>query len=253
VADPYSPTFGPIRAVGQFYSMALDTLFAIAGRPFAWREFVLQCWFLARGCRSLLHCCWPFRSRCCRRSPLASCWSTSAPQTSPAQPQAFLAEAARLEDIAAEHEAAIADGFDLTLIGRRQLRSNNSWMHNSPRLMKGPDRCTALMHPDDAVARDLNDGDRVCVASAVGAIEVPLQVSDEVRPGVVSVPQGFGHGRPRVGWRLAAANGGASVNDITDPSVLDHLTGNAAFNAVPVRVEAAVATPTTPEAGGATG
>ncbi|HTY33448.1 molybdopterin oxidoreductase family protein [Mycobacterium sp.] len=168
-------------------------------------------------------------------------------------PQAFLAETARLDDIAAEHEAAIADGFDLTLIGRRQLRSNNSWMHNSPRLMKGPDRCTALMHPDDAAARGLTNGDRVRVASAVGAIEVPLQVSDEVRPGVVSVPHGFGHGRPRVGWRRAAANGGASVNDITDPSVLDRLTGNAAYNAVPVRVEAAVPTPTAPEAVGAMG
>jgi anaerobic selenocysteine-containing dehydrogenase len=156
-------------------------------------------------------------------------------------PQSMLDEAASLETLAAEHDLAVADGFDLVLIGRRQLRSNNSWMHNSARLMKGADRCTALLHPDDAIARGLADGDRVRIASTVGAIEVPLQVTDEMRPGVVSVPHGFGHGRPGVGWQRAAANAGASMNDITDAAILDGLTGNAAFNAVPVRVEAATA------------
>jgi anaerobic selenocysteine-containing dehydrogenase len=153
----------------------------------------------------------------------------------------MLDEAASLETLAAEHESAVADGFDLILIGRRQLRSNNSWMHNSARLMKGADRCTALLHPDDAIARGLADGDRVRVASTVGAIEVPLQITDEMRPGVVSVPHGFGHTRPGVGWQRAAANAGASMNDMTDAAILDGLTGNAAFNAVPVRVEAAAA------------
>ena len=69
---------------------------------------------------------------------------------------------------------------------------------------------------------------------------MPLEISDEMRPGVVSVPHGFGHGRAGVGWRRAAAHPGASVNDITDPSIVDRLTGNAAFNDVPVRVQAAV-------------
>jgi anaerobic selenocysteine-containing dehydrogenase len=77
------------------------------------------------------------------------------------------------------------------------------------------------------------------VSSTVGSIEVPLEVSDEMRPGAVSIPHGFGHHRDGVGWRRAAAKAGASVNDITDPAVVDRLTGNAAFNAVPVRVEAA--------------
>jgi len=154
-------------------------------------------------------------------------------------PAAFVEEAAKLAERAREREDAVAAGYDLTLIGRRQLRSNNSWMHNSARLMKGADRCTALLHPDDAGARGLEDGGRVRVVSRVGEIELPLEVSDEIRPGVVSVPHGFGHGRPGVGWRLAAQKAGASVNDITDPSVVDALTGNAAFNAVPVRVEAA--------------
>jgi anaerobic selenocysteine-containing dehydrogenase len=153
-------------------------------------------------------------------------------------PTVMLGEAARLEQLAAEREAARRDGYDLTLIGRRSLRSNNSWMHNSPRLMKGPDRCTALMHPDDASRRGLGGGQQVRVASATGAIEVPLELSDEIRPGVVSVPHGFGHAHPGVGWRVAAEHAGASVNDVTDPAIVDRLTGNAAFNDVPVRVEA---------------
>ena len=154
-------------------------------------------------------------------------------------PPALLAEAAGLDDAAADRSRAGADGFDLTLIGRRSTRSNNSWLHNSARLMKGPDRCTAILHPDDAAARDLADGDRVRITSRVGSIEVPLQVSDELRPGVVSVPHGFGHDRPGVGWSVARATPGASVNDITDPGVVDAFSGTAAFNAVPVRVEAA--------------
>jgi anaerobic selenocysteine-containing dehydrogenase len=156
-------------------------------------------------------------------------------------PAPFLAEAGRLEALAAAREAALSNGFDLILIGRRQLRSNNSWLHNSARLMKGDDRCTALLHPEDADARGLAHGQTVRVTSAVGAIEVPLEVSDEMRRGVVSIPHGFGHNRAGVGWSGAAAKPGASVNDITDPSVVDRLTGNAAFNAVPVSVVAAAA------------
>jgi anaerobic selenocysteine-containing dehydrogenase len=153
-------------------------------------------------------------------------------------PPVMLQEAGRLQELAEQRERALADGYDLTLIGRRSLRSNNSWMHNSRRLMKGADRCTAILHPDDAAARGVVDGQRVRVSSGVGTIEVPAQLSDEVRPGVVSIPHGFGHTRERVGWRVAAANAGASVNDITDPSIVDRLSGNAAVNAVPVRLEA---------------
>jgi anaerobic selenocysteine-containing dehydrogenase len=152
----------------------------------------------------------------------------------------LLLEAGRgLERLAAEQDAALSDGYDLVLIGRRQLRSNNSWMHNSPRLMKGADRCTAILHPQDASTRGLAGGERVRVVSRVGAIELPLEVSDEIRPGVISIPHGFGHHRRGVGWTVAAAHAGASMNDITDPAVVDRVTGNAAFNAVPVRVEAA--------------
>ena len=155
-------------------------------------------------------------------------------------PEALLDAADELEAVAAEGEAAREAGYDLTLIGRRNLRSNNSWMHNSKRLTKGADTCTALLHPEEASERGLEQGSTVRVVSRVGAIEVKLEVSDEMRPGVVSVPHGFGHsGREGVGWTHAASLAGASVNDITDPSLLDAVTGNAAFNSVPVRVEAA--------------
>jgi anaerobic selenocysteine-containing dehydrogenase len=152
-------------------------------------------------------------------------------------PAVMMAEAERLDELAERREAARAAGFDLMLIGRRSLRSNNSWMHNSPRLMKGADRCTALLHPDDAEQRGLGDGQRVRVASTVGSIELPLELSDEIRPGVISIPHGFGHGRDGVGWRVAAEHAGASVNDVTDPTIVDRLTGNAAFNDVPVRID----------------
>jgi anaerobic selenocysteine-containing dehydrogenase len=155
-------------------------------------------------------------------------------------PAPLLEEAARLQEVATEVERSAADGFGMTLIGRRSLRSNNSWLHNSRRLMKGRDRCTALVHPDDAAARGLDDGDLVRVTSRVGSIELPAEISDEILPGVVSIPHGFGHGRPGVGWTFAATKPGVSVNDITDPGVVDRLTGTAAFNAVPVRVEAVV-------------
>lgn len=165
-------------------------------------------------------------------------------------PERMLREAAKLEQLAADRATALRDGYDMILVGRRQLRSNNSWMHNSARLMKGADRCTALLHPDDATARALTHGQRVRVTSAVGAIELPLEVSDEMRPGVVSIPHGFGHHRERVGWTLAAKKAGVSVNDITDPARVDRLSGNAAFNAVPVRVESAAASAiTAPQAG----
>jgi anaerobic selenocysteine-containing dehydrogenase len=151
-------------------------------------------------------------------------------------PALFLDEGARLQD-----DRSLADGFDLTLIGRRSLHSNNSWLHNSARMMKGPDRCTARLHPDDAAARGLSAGDRVRVISAAGEISLPLEVTDEIRAGVISIPHGYGHGRPGVGWTLAASKPGASVNDITDPRVVDRISGNAAFNSVPVRVEAVAA------------
>jgi anaerobic selenocysteine-containing dehydrogenase len=126
----------------------------------------------------------------------------------------------------------------LVLIGRRHLRSNNSWMHNSDRLMSGEERCTLQMHPAAAAARAHAGGDTVTVTSAAGSIDVPVDVTDEVMPGVVSMPHGFGHGRPGVQLRVAAAHAGASANDITDEHFLDALCGTAALSGVPVQVTA---------------
>jgi anaerobic selenocysteine-containing dehydrogenase len=131
-----------------------------------------------------------------------------------------------------------APDHDLVLIGRRHLRSNNSWMHNSHRLVKGPARCTLLMHPDDASRRGLAGGERVRVRSRVGSVEIAVEVSDEVMPGVVSIPHGWGHDRPGVALSTAQRHPGVSVNDLTDDRLLDGVSGNAALNGVPVRVEA---------------
>ncbi|RMH40674.1 MAG: molybdopterin oxidoreductase family protein [Deltaproteobacteria bacterium] len=133
---------------------------------------------------------------------------------------------------------SLAAPAGLVLIGRRDLRSNNSWMHNSRRLVKGPPRCTLLIHPDDAAARGLATGDRARVRSRAGAIELPVEVTDDVMPGVVSVPHGWGHDRPGVRLSIAREHAGASVNDITDDTLIDPVSGNAALAGVPVVVEA---------------
>jgi anaerobic selenocysteine-containing dehydrogenase len=156
-----------------------------------------------------------------------------------AAPEPLLADAARLRARLLDGGGdADGGGFDLLLIGRRQLRSNNSWMHNYPRLMKGRDRCTLLLHPADAAARGIADGARVRLGSRAGSVEVAAELSDEVMPGVVSLPHGFGHARPGIRLGVAAEHPGASANDVTDELRLDALGGNAALNGVPVRVEA---------------
>ena len=127
----------------------------------------------------------------------------------------------------------------LSLIGRRDLRSNNSWMHNSRRLVKGPERCTLLMHPDDAVRRTLADGQMVRVKSRVGTVTARLELSSDVMPGVVSLPHGWGHGRAGTTMAVAAERPGVSANDLTDDAALDPLSGNARLNGVPVDVDAA--------------
>lgn len=153
-------------------------------------------------------------------------------------PARFLADVPRLRHAMA---APPVDGPSLALIGRRDLRSNNSWMHNSQRLVRGPERCTLLMHPKDAGERGLRDGQRVRVSSRAGAVEVALAVSDGIRPGVVSLPHGWGHDRPGTRLRVANAHAGASLNDLTDDLRVDPLSGTAAFSGTPVEVGPVVA------------
>ena len=144
-----------------------------------------------------------------------------------------------LEDLPRLEATLERPNEELLLIGRRQLRSNNSWLHNSARLVKGKPRCTLLMHPRDASARELNDGALVHVASRVGGIDARLVITDEMMPGVVSVPHGWGHDRPSTKLSVAQNHPGVSVNDITDEQLVDELSGNSRFSGVPVKIIAA--------------
>jgi anaerobic selenocysteine-containing dehydrogenase len=109
-------------------------------------------------------------------------------------------------------------------------------MHNSERLVKGRDRCTLLMHPEDAASRGLADGQAVSVRSRVGVLRVALQVSADMMPGVVCMPHGWGHHREGTRLRVAEAHAGASLNDLTDEERVDALCGTAAFSGTPVEV-----------------
>jgi anaerobic selenocysteine-containing dehydrogenase len=132
--------------------------------------------------------------------------------------------------------AEMNNDFDLLLIGRRHLRSNNSWMHNSERLMRGRNRCTLLINAETASAKNLEHGATVRLESRVGAIEIPLETTDDIAPNVVSLPHGFGHTGDGVKLDVATNYAGASLNDLTDDLRLDALTGNAAFSGVPVKI-----------------
>ncbi len=130
---------------------------------------------------------------------------------------------------------------ELVLIGRRELRSNNSWMHNSERLVRGKNRCTLMIHPIDANKKGILEGSSVRVVSRVGSVELPAEITENIMPGVVSIPHGFGHAREGVKLEVANQNAGVSVNDLTDELLLDDLTGNAAFCGVSVSLQALTA------------
>ena len=150
------------------------------------------------------------------------------------------------EELAADVErverwlsAPPSSGF--SLIGRRHVRSNNSWMHNVRSLVKGPDRATLQMHPLDAQQKGLAGGTLVRVTSRGGTVSARLEVTDDVMPGVVSLPHGFGHQGAAETQRVAGAVPGPNANAVTDALLLEPLTGTAVLNGVPVTVEAAPA------------
>jgi anaerobic selenocysteine-containing dehydrogenase len=134
------------------------------------------------------------------------------------------------------HEEDTAPEFPFLMIGRRHLRDNNSWMHNSRRLMRGRNRCTLLMHPEDAARLGLQTESIVEVSSRVNQVQLPLEVTDTIMPGVVCMPHGYGHQRAGVELAVAKQYAGVSVNDLTDELVIDELTGNAAFSNVRVKI-----------------
>jgi anaerobic selenocysteine-containing dehydrogenase len=127
----------------------------------------------------------------------------------------------------------------MVLVGRRDLRSNNSWMHNVPNLVRGKARCTLLVHPDDAARLGLADGRPARVRSRVGTLEIPVEVTDTIMPGVVSIPHGWGHDAPGTRMRVAAEHAGVNTNLLADELGMDPLSGNAILNGIPVTIERA--------------
>jgi anaerobic selenocysteine-containing dehydrogenase len=127
---------------------------------------------------------------------------------------------------------------ELVLVSRRHLRSNNSWLHNVGPLMKGKDRCTLLMHTDDAVKHGVVTGDVVTVTSEGGSIEVPVEVTAAIMPGVVSMPHGWGHGKPGTRMSIANESPGVNTNVLSPPNFIDEPSGNGALNGIPVTVTA---------------
>jgi anaerobic selenocysteine-containing dehydrogenase len=148
-----------------------------------------------------------------------------------------LAPASLVEDLDRLRGALVERRAEsLVLIGRRDLRSNNSWMHNVEVLVKGRERCTLLVHADDAGRLGLQDGAQVKVVGPGGSVLAPVEVSDEVMPGVVSLPHGWGHTRPGVQMRVAADHAGVNSNVLADTSHFDPLSGTAVLNGIPVEL-----------------
>jgi anaerobic selenocysteine-containing dehydrogenase len=126
----------------------------------------------------------------------------------------------------------------MVLIGRRQLRSNNSWMHNLPALVKGKESCTLHIHPDDAERLGLADGATARVSSAAGSLDAPVETTEDIMPGVVSIPHGWGHGAAGARMGVAAEHAGVNSNVLADESMVEPLSGNAVLNGIPVEVRA---------------
>ncbi len=143
----------------------------------------------------------------------------------------IVADMARLEAALGRHHNG-----DLVLVGRRHLRSNNSWMHNINVLVKGKERCTLQINTADAARLGVVEGGSARVSSRVGSLAVPVEITDEIMVGVVSLPHGWGHGQRGVAMDVAAAHAGVNSNILTDEAAIDPLSGNAVLNAIPVTV-----------------
>ena len=148
-------------------------------------------------------------------------------------PELFIQDLERLKQSILDRKEQ--QRYPFQLIGRRLLRHHNTWTHNAYRLVKGRNQCTLLLHPEDARELNIVDGQQVKVESSSGSVEIEVELTDEMMPGVVSMPQGWGS-RKSTNMSVAAAHPGVSINDLTDESRIDALTGNAAFNGVAVAV-----------------
>ncbi|HEV2581187.1 MAG TPA: molybdopterin oxidoreductase family protein [Ktedonobacteraceae bacterium] len=153
-------------------------------------------------------------------------------------PQPLVEDTARLRAAFEQHlsEQHGTNGH-MQLIGRRDLRSNNSWMHNLHVLTKGKERCTLHMHPQDAARLGLEEGALAHVASRAGEVQIPVEITDAIMPGVVSIPHGWGHNQPGTHMQIAAAHAGVNTNILAAEDEVDPLSGNAVLNGVEVTVE----------------
>jgi anaerobic selenocysteine-containing dehydrogenase len=152
-------------------------------------------------------------------------------------PEKMIRSLARIKEVFFEGAGVREDEYNMLLIGRRHILSNNSWMHNSLRLVKGKNRCTALLHPLDAARHNIDSGETIEVISRTGSIEIQSELTEDIMPGIISIPHGWGHDRPGVQLETARKYAGVSVNDITDNSVTEELTASSVFFGVPVRIE----------------
>ncbi|MFP8878216.1 MAG: molybdopterin-dependent oxidoreductase [Myxococcota bacterium] len=143
-----------------------------------------------------------------------------------------------LERLSTTIASGPTEGPKMVMIGRRDPRTNNSWMHNVPLAVKGPDRCNLIVHPDDAKLLGLDGAKHVSIRSRVATRVARLTISDEVMPGVVSLPHGWGHGVQGMRMQVASAHPGISFNDLADDSVIEAVVGNAVLNGIPVELEA---------------
>lgn len=150
-------------------------------------------------------------------------------------PQILVNDVKRLDSVTETNGAATE--FPFMLIGRRHLRDNNSWLHRSEILMKGKNRCTALINRSDAEKMNLSNLQTVEIRSRTGTVRLPCEITDAIAPGVISIPHGYGHRRNGAKTETNAENrAGVSLNDLTDETIIDELTGNAAFSNVRVAV-----------------
>ncbi|MGJ7912486.1 molybdopterin-dependent oxidoreductase [Neobacillus sp. LXY-1] len=148
-----------------------------------------------------------------------------------------LAPSILVEDVSRLKFSKSNNSEELLLVGRRDLRSNNSWLHNLPVLVKGEDRCLLFIHPNDANGCGLSKGDKALVQSRIGQIEVPIHITDDIMPGVVSLPHGWGHSLSGIRLQVASKHPGINMNILTDEQVVDKISGNAVLNGVPVKIE----------------
>jgi anaerobic selenocysteine-containing dehydrogenase len=144
-----------------------------------------------------------------------------------------------IDDVARAAHALTEPAPEMVIVGRRHVRSNNSWMHNLPLLAKGPFRCTALVHPADAQRLGLSNGARARIAGAAGkSIEAEVELSDSIMQGVISLPHGWGHNLPGAQLGLASQRPGSNLNTVLDENLRDPLSGNAVLGGVAVEISA---------------